>query len=271
MPTPVYKIHILNNGFVTNFDQSFSVLAYKFGTPTVIPVISYLITGDHIEPILVDTGMDEDRPDILARLGFDVTQEAEHKFAYQLNKIGYRCQDIQCVLFTHLHADHAGNTDLFPNAKLILARKELMYAVSGICFGYPPEFTTYLINQSVIPGRLRLIDDNMELFPGINLEICDGHTWGSLLVKVNTAKGLACICGDVIYDQKLNTRDCPLSPDLAAQRHSLFDPIGVWPTGNNVSKWSNITVMSKIARESDILLPCHDMTVLEEYGDGSEI
>jgi glyoxylase-like metal-dependent hydrolase (beta-lactamase superfamily II) len=40
----------------------------------------------------------------------------------------------------------------------------------------------------------------VEITPGVVLEAANAHTEGSMNVHVETAEGLATICGDVIYD-----------------------------------------------------------------------
>ena len=91
-----------------------------------------------------------------------------------------------------LGVDHAGNDDYFTNAKIIMPRKELMFAVADMMDAqYPPEYITYLVEQLHVPGKMRLIDDEQELYPGILLEPTEGHTWGSMNVHVNTSRGLA--------------------------------------------------------------------------------
>lgn len=268
MKKPEYKIHVLNNGFVTNFDRSIANQVDRFGEKYTIPIMSYLITGENIEPILVDTGMESE---IMGRNGFETIQTEEHSYEYQLGKLGLKCEDIRCIIFTHLHIDHAHNTYRFPNAKLILARREMMYAVAGIDFGYYVDYVTYMAKQVFIPGRVKMFEDSMELVPGIELVVTDGHSWGSTIINVNTSKGKVCICGDVIYNLTGSTDTIALSPDMDAQKQNPFDSFGVWPTGVHMDVWSNINWISKVVRESDIILPSHEVSVLEKYGPMGEV
>lgn len=268
MEKPTYKIHVICNGIITNFERSIANLMDRFGEKFAIPALSYLITGDGIDPILVDTGMGRE---IMAKNGFDIIQNEEHTYEYQLKQLGLSCEDIRCVIFTHLHFDHADNTWRFPNAKLILARREMMYMVAGIDFGYYPDYVTYMAEQLFIPGRVKLFDDSLELLPGLELVVTDGHSWGSTIINVNTEKGKACICGDVIYNLKGSTDSIALSPDMDAQKNNMYEPFGVWPTGVHLNRWSTINWISKIVRESDIILPSHDMTILEQYGAMGEV
>jgi glyoxylase-like metal-dependent hydrolase (beta-lactamase superfamily II) len=81
-------------------------------------------------------------------------------------------QDIDMLVCTHLHSDHVGNNDLFPNA-IWYARAE-----EG-------------------PGPFyRSIRSELELIPGVQLIHTPGHTRGSMSVVVDTPAGRYVIAGD---------------------------------------------------------------------------
>jgi glyoxylase-like metal-dependent hydrolase (beta-lactamase superfamily II) len=201
------------------------------------------------------------------RLGLGAYQAPEQTYAAQLAKWGYEKEDIGAILHTHLHIDHAGNDPDFPNAKIIMPRRELMFAVADLMDAqYPPEYITYLVEQIHVPGKVRLIDDDGELVPGIFLEITEGHTWGSMNIKVNTAKGLAIICGDVIYDEQLQCRANPVFAEIAAHNQYDMEPFGDRSTGNYWNLWAAKAAVQKVMREADVILPIHDALVLEKYG-----
>ncbi len=69
---------------------------------------------------------------------------------------------------------------------------------------YPAEYVKHHVDRLHIPGALRLLDLELsgpvELVPGVRLEHAGGHTEGSMNILVETAAGVVCICGDVIYD-----------------------------------------------------------------------
>ena len=69
---------------------------------------------------------------------------------------------------------------------------------------YPAAYVKHHIDRLHTPGALRLLDLELsgpdEILPGIVCEAAGGHTEGSMNVNVQTADGVACICGDVIYD-----------------------------------------------------------------------
>lgn len=264
---PTYQIKVLDIADVGGLDGSFWVNKWCPGTKIVIACYAYLITGESIPPIIVDTGIKEDQLDIMERLGMTGSQRPDQKLSYQLGKYGLDFKDIKVILHTHLHVDHAGNDYLFPNAKIIFPRKELMFAVADLMDAqYPPEYITYLVEQIHVPGRVRLIDDALELFPGIELEPVEGHTWGSMNIKVNTKKGLAVMCGDVIYDERLQCHKNEFFPEIAKHAEHPAFPYGDRSTGNYWNLWAAKAGVQKIMAEADIVLPTHDRLVEEKYG-----
>lgn len=271
MPTdlskPTYQIHVLKACYLDPpGDASFLCHNYS-GEKKGGPVYAFLITGENIPPILVDTAIKEDQYDMMHRLGMNFVQPEEWRFKPQLARLGYTPEDIKLIIHTHLHIDHSGNDDLFPNASIIIARKEMMWSVSGIQGPqYPPENISYLVTQLHVPGRVRLIDNDMELVPGIRLEITQGHTMGNLVIKVNTKDGLAIICGDIIYDEVLQCRENKIFTEIGVQNKNEFLPFGEHASGNFCDLWANIAAIQKVMHEADILLPSHDALVEEKYG-----
>jgi len=264
---PTYQIKVMDIGDIGGVDASFLVNKYSPGKPVTAPCYAYLIIGETIPPIIVDTGIKEDQLDIMGRLELTGTQRPDQKLSYQLAKFGLDFTDIEVILHTHLHIDHAGNDRLFTNAKIIFPRRELMFSVADLMDAqYPPEYITYLVEQIHVPGKVRLIDHPMELFPGIFLAPDEGHTWGSMNIKVNTKQGLAVICGDVIYDERLQCQENEIFPEIGKHAaHSGF-PFGDRSTGNYWNLWAAKAGVQKVMAEADIVLPIHDPLVVEKYG-----
>ena len=69
---------------------------------------------------------------------------------------------------------------------------------------YPKPDIQHLIERLHTRHALRLEDLELsgpiELIPGVVMEAANAHTEGSMNIHVDTAEGLATICGDVIYD-----------------------------------------------------------------------
>lgn len=108
-----------------------------------------------------------------------------------LARLGLAPDDIDLVIDTHLHADHAGgNTRYdenravvasFPNAEYVVQRREYEDAIR------PNERTraTYLpMNYQPLyeSGQLRLLEGDTELAPGVCGVVTPGHTPGHMSV-----------------------------------------------------------------------------------------
>jgi glyoxylase-like metal-dependent hydrolase (beta-lactamase superfamily II) len=246
-----YEIKILDLLDI-ELESSFLVLARNMGQVTTVKTWGYLILSADTEPILVDTGASS--PAIMERLGMKGIQTAEMTIERQLGKHGVSIDDVRWILHTHHHIDHAGQDDRFPKATVITNRRELEYSASGIMGGqYPPEYVKHHIDRLHTPGALRLLDLELsgpdEILPGIVCEAAGGHTEGSMNINVTTADGVACICGDVIYDIQNQIVD-PIYQVLDYEPQS---------TGNQgTSKRQERAAIKRALNSGSYVLPIHD-------------
>jgi glyoxylase-like metal-dependent hydrolase (beta-lactamase superfamily II) len=109
-----------------------------------------------------------------------------------LARLGVTPDDVDLVIDTHLHADHAGGNTayeadgqivpVFPNAEYVVQRREYEDAMR------PNERTqaTYLpmnYQPLVESGQMRLLDGDTELAPGVWGIVTPGHTPGHMSVR----------------------------------------------------------------------------------------
>jgi N-acyl homoserine lactone hydrolase len=194
----VGSLHALQNGFI---GAQRSLLFYgEFSAETTqIPIAAYLIrTSDG--NVLFDTGLSPRalpgllRTDPLARFG------EEDLLVNRLDALGLRPDDVDLVVLSHLHYDHAGGAELFPKSELIVQKDEYAYA------HYPASFFApfYYRKNFDLPGyRWRLLDGDTELAPGLTVLRSDGHTPGhqSLLVQLPRTSPVI-LAGDACYWQE---------------------------------------------------------------------
>jgi glyoxylase-like metal-dependent hydrolase (beta-lactamase superfamily II) len=253
-----YEIKILDLIDI-ELESSFLVLARNMGKLTRVKTWSYLILGGD-DPILVDTGARDAQ--IMQRLHMTGFITEEMKIENQLAKFGVKMKDVRWILHTHHHIDHAGQDERFPKATVITNRRELEFSASGIMGGqYPPEYVKHHIDRLHQPGALRLLDVELsgpdEVFPGLVCEAAGGHTDGSMNINVETAEGIACICGDVIYDIQNQIVD-PIYQVLDYEPQS---------TGNqSTSKRQERAAIKKALNSGTFVLPIHDWPARVQHG-----
>ena len=195
---------------------------------------------------VVDTGFNEQaarrrRRDFLrspveglAMLGVDATQVSE-------------------VILTHMHYDHVGNFDLFPNARFHLQDREMSFATGRyMCCG--PFSHAYEVDEvvgmvrRVYAGRVEFHDGDADLAPGVSLHHVGGHTLGLQAVRVWTRVGWLVLASDAshYYANKEQQRPFPIVVDVAAM----------------VDGWRKLEALASAPQH---VVPGHDPLVVQRY------
>lgn len=124
-----------------------------------------------------------------------------------LAQIGLTAEDIDIVINTHLHFDHAGGNTVptaegdvrvaFPRARYVVQRGEWEWAhrtnertrASYLPANFEPVAAT---------GQLELVDGEREIAPGVVLWPTPGHTPHHQSVLVRAGERIACFVGDLV-------------------------------------------------------------------------
>lgn len=133
-------------------------------------------------------------------------------FIERMSATGFRPQDIDFVVCTHLHHDHCGwNTQLrdgqwvptFPNARYIMRQAE--FDRWGPDRGRHKVFAYNegVFERSVLPvveaGLADLVSGSHRLAPGMVVEPAPGHTLGHQMLHLNAAGQHAFFTGDCFH------------------------------------------------------------------------
>jgi glyoxylase-like metal-dependent hydrolase (beta-lactamase superfamily II) len=157
------------------------------------------------------------------------------------------------VVITHLHYDHVGNFDLFPNATLHLQDLEMRYA-TGRHMAHEPFRGAYEVEdvvgmvRRVYAGRVRFHEGDAELFPGISIHLIGGHTMGLQAVRVATRRGWVVLASDAshFYANMEQTRPFPI----------------VFSVADMVAGYERLR---SLAASPEHIIPGHDPLVMQRY------
>lgn len=156
----------------------------------------WLIRGEGGD-ILVDTGFN----DIAAK---ERARTLTLNPADALERFGVRPDSIRDVVITHLHYDHAGNLDRFPNARFHLQDREMSYATGRcMCHGllrhpFSAEDVTLMVRH-VFSDRVVFHNGDDEIAPGVTLHHVGGHSDGLQVVRVETERGPVVLASDAAH------------------------------------------------------------------------
>ena len=179
-----------------------------------IPIVCYLVQTDDGKNILIDSGLPETIPEEASDFenGQDVIK--------QLASIGLKPDDIDTVISTHYDIDHAGRHAAFTKAHYVVQRVHHLDAATN------PRFAANRPEWDQPMERIRLVDGDTELLPGLELIETSGHVPGhqSVLVRLPKA-GTILLPIDAVPFGEGFTRDAEddgSNPDAEAIRASTI-------------------------------------------------
>jgi glyoxylase-like metal-dependent hydrolase (beta-lactamase superfamily II) len=171
-----------------------------------------------------------------------------------LQQVGLLAADVQHVILTHLHWDHAGGASLFPNARFYVQEKEYRFWLDDPISERPPfklvsdNACKEYLRSLESTDRLVLLKGDREIFPGIECLEAPGHTPALQAVSVNTGKGKAILGSDCAHFFRNYREDWP---------SSLITDLVAWMKTYD-------KLRSKVA-SLDLLFPGHDPLMTTRY------
>jgi len=198
--------------------------------------------------VLIDTGFGSKLTDKQRR---HIHAEDGDPLLKSLQEHGLQPDDIDVVVFTHLHFDHAGGATqfdgdqklvpTFPRAQYVVQRREWLNATANF-----PELRGAYSDDNLLPlsqsGRLRLIDGDVEIEPGLRAIVTGGHTDGHQAIMIESGDHTAVYVGDICA----TTRHLPV----------------LWCLGYDVhmqqTRRAKIDLLGQIADQNWLVLFPHD-------------
>ncbi len=232
----IYKITPLHLGDITR-PKSNMIQDYEGAEVLDFPLIAYYLEGEH--KILVDTGGSHPESE-QGKKAAPYKRPPEQELDAALKAVGVDPADIDTVILTHLHWDHAANNHLLPNAKLMCQKIEY----ESLFDPYTPKkgYDT----DSVLKFTYELLDGDQKVFDGVSVMLTPGHTLGMQSVIVDTEIGKVVLTGDMVTLRESLSYDPPRANAL------LYDDSAI-----GIMRES----LKKILPISRNILPGHDPSV----------
>ena len=196
--------------------------------------------------VLVDTGFDYAEAKTRGRT-IDATP------VERLAAIGIDAAKIETVIISHLHYDHAGQLDSFPNARFHIQEAEASYA-TGRCLcdeAMRKPFTVEHVCsfvKKVYSGRVQFHDGDGEVAPGITVHKAGGHTKGLQCVRVATQSGFGVLAADATHLYENFEKRKPFSITIDVEE-----------------TLKTYTRLEQLATSRAHVVPGHDPLVLDRY------
>jgi N-acyl homoserine lactone hydrolase len=267
-----YKIRPLMTG---NFRMNWGHIMSPFAMGHVadVPIFMFAVTGEDGETVIVDASF---KMESVPKFVFGPHRTEEQEVANVLAANGIDPEQVGKLIITHLHHDHTGYLDLFPNARMYVQEAEVInaYLPSGIqAMGVCREDW-----EPFVP-RFALVNGDFEIQEGLKLVFAPGHTPGHQAVAVNTERGTAVICGDSAYlyagfakrfpekfREVLRLGPGPVDagdPEVPAVFQKVFAArYGGYFGPSIINPEENMRSMAKLDLLADIIVPGHDPELL---------
>ena len=192
-------------------------------------------------------------------MGFTIEQARKRKREYLrspgegLKVLGIDPARIGDVIVTHMHYDHCGNLDLFPNATFHIQDREMAYT-TGRCMCHPLLNSSFEVEdvvgmvRRIFAGRVAFHDGAAEIAQGLSLRHIGGHTNGLQCVRVMTRRGWLVLASD------------------AAHLYAHMEQGRAFPTVYNVGDMlEGHKTLQQLASAPAAIIPGHDPLVMQRY------
>ncbi len=217
------KLYLINLGYCDIDKGGVLTPGSGDGERIMIPIVGYLIETDGGERVLVDSGMHRKHiEDPLATFGGTPFAELltpimgpEHYVENRLAELSLTVDDIDVLVSTHFHFDHAGNHGDFGASRIVTQRTAYDFAKAN-----PNAFPQDIWDLPHL--RYEMVDGDTELMPGVELIESSGHVPGHMSVLVRLPQsGNMLLAIDAIYTQEnLDTDNWESQHDPEAARVS---------------------------------------------------
>ncbi len=225
-----YRVHLGRFMITVLTDGAASVPYDKLlqGKPSADIVRAFAVTGEtperptSINAFLIDTG---DRRILIDAGAGALFGPCCGRLPMTLAAAGYRPDQIDVVLLTHVHGDHSGGLlrggeRTFPNAELYLAKAELDYWMSDAERARAKSSHQKMFAEGraalapyITAARMHDFTGRTTLFPGITAIPAPGHTPGHSFYELESDGRRLLVIGDTIHAAEIQLADPSVTVD----------------------------------------------------------
>lgn len=170
----------------------------------------------------------------------------------QLERVGVAPEDVTHVILTPLQLYTVSNVLAFPNAQIALAERGWVHFHTT--HEHPHDNRGTSIPDEILVGlvthawpRVRLLQDDDEIAPGLRTWWSGGHHRASLVVEVDTDAGVVAI-SDTYFHARNVVENVPL--------------------GINENMYEVLACYERVRRTADVILPLYDPANFERHPGG---
>jgi glyoxylase-like metal-dependent hydrolase (beta-lactamase superfamily II) len=213
--------------------------------PMPLDYFVWVIVGSE-RTFLFDTGFDQQVAD---ERGRQLVRPVEDG----LKLLGIQPDAVKDIIISHLHFDHCGNHDLFPNARYHIQDAEMAYCTGRcMCHAYlrQPFAAADVTNMvaKVFEGRVTFHDGSSDIAPNLNVHRVGGHSRGLQIIRVLTRRGWVVLGSD------------------AAHFYANFEQGRPFPLLDSASDMlEGFASIRRMVASTEHFIPGHDPLVLERF------
>ncbi len=245
MSDDIYEVHAIKYGWGPRRSPENFIAPDIHDQDMPLAYFVWAIVGNG-RTIIVDTGFNAEAAQRRGR-------QMKRPVPEGLETIGIAPDSVDDVILTHLHYDHAGNTDLFRNACFHLQDAEMEFATGRcMCHGeirhaFDVGDVTRMV-EKVFEEKVQFHQGVDEIAPGVTVHHIGGHTKGLQAVRVRTRRGWVVLASD------------------ASHFYAHFEENRAFPVlFNHYEVLEGYRTLRALASSPAHIVPGHDPLVLQRY------
>lgn len=259
---PDYSIWVVEYAKVVNYPVSWILYGVHDEGFRVLPYCYAVIKSDE-HTAVIDCGFDHaDHGAVLAK-NYNVSHWQPPEVV--LGRLGIDPGEVDTLILTHNHFDHAGGVDLFPDAQIYLQEREVSHYMWARGLPDRLQFLTSAVDPALMlslvermnRGKLTLTRGEQEVLPGVSVHPAfDTHTAGSQYVVVdNDHDGRWVMAGDNMY----------VYENVTGRGDGRFIPIGFGMGSIELGLLSTEEMYQKAGEEVTRIVPFHEVNIWDTF------